>query len=359
MAAVTNQPPYEEVKPIPVPRDVCPNLMKTILRVALAVAVTGFFTAFGLAVGLLEVGVSPFTGSVLGGIVGVVISIAAAMWVPIPSKVCQYRLETLKQVEKNQANPHSLSALRNLTHFLTYPLEKFTQYSQHHMFHHALTNVTDRLDPQRPDVAQVWKAFLQHLHGTKMLTPDGQKIELDFSTELNRMQGKQISVTYENLGSGFFGPSESDLAQVEQLQKMCFGVADAMTKEKMKALLAADSSNGCIVARNKETKEIIGFGWYYKQDDKIQIGGIGRKPSAARLGIGFGIMQALVDGQQNGIPLQIKMRKSNQSAVHFLKKWEFFHVEDLPKGYPSGPAEDGILMQLSWSKYRQLLASTG
>lgn len=350
MQAVSNQLSYKELEPLPIPVEKWTySLTKLATRVAFIVAITGFCAVFGGSLSLAELGFSVMTGAIVGGVVGLVASIVLSYLTPFPSKIAQYRLDTLNnvfgQLGKDKKIEDKFNGLKN---FLTYPLEQFRQTYQNHEFHNALTFVADRItDFKRPDLKKVWKVFLEHLNHTKVLYPDGQTVELDFTAELDRLEGKLIpfemdvldpeSATYDN-----------DLQQVEALQRVCFGRVGTFVKDQLKQELAQPDS-GCVVARREGSQEIIGFGWYRKKDGVVHINGLGHAPGATRLSIGDRLLTGIIRSQQKGQPIQLLVRVSNP-ACNLYANWGFVEKEKIPN-YVTEPDEDALLMELDWNHF--------
>lgn len=350
MEAVSNQS-YKKLEPLPLPTDRWDPLINLIKRVVITAAVIALFSSAGAGICLAEIGFEVIDGAIVGGLVGVVASIVIGILVPIPTSICQYRLDTLNDVESQIAKGDAIEkTFRALNHFFTYPLEGFSQTYQNHELHNAISFVGESIDPKRPDVKKVWKAFLEHLHQTKVVNADGETIELDFSMELDRLEGKQIQFDVQHLSS-WWGSYEKDLEQIEELEKVCFGKVGTFTKEQLKAALKQPGS-GCVVARRKGTSEILGFGWYLPSEDKISIAGFARAPGAANLSVGNALMYAIINAHSPSQSLQLHVRKSNP-AVKFYEKWGFTIVQDLPGYVAEGPPEDAYLMELDWEKYQK------
>ncbi len=287
MQAVSNQLYYKEIEPLPIPVEKWTySLIKLATRVAFVVAITGFCAVFGGSIGIAELGFSVMTGAIVGGVIGLVASVVLGYLTPFPSKIAQYRLDTLNNVFAQLGKDKKIEdKFKGLKNFLTYPLEKFKQTFQNHEIHNALTFVADRITyAQRPDLKKVWKVFLEHLNHTKVLYPDGQTVELDFTAELDRLEGKHIIPEMDVLDPES-STYDEDLQQLEALQRVCFGRVGTFVKDLLKQELAHPDS-GCVVARREGSQEIIGFGWYSKKEGIVNINGLGHAPGATRLSIG-------------------------------------------------------------------------
>jgi ribosomal protein S18 acetylase RimI-like enzyme len=215
----------------------------------------------------------------------------------------------------------------------------------------ALSLVTATIDPQRPDVVKVWEVFLKHLHGTKVLNPDGGEVKLNMEYELMRLQRKNIAIKTEWLGARM---SESDLDQIIDISKESFGQVGTFSKEEMRKKLQ-ERGSGCVVARSQESNEILGFCWYFKVDGKVEIAGIARRPKATYLKIGDQLLLEVIKAQWSGTEMQLMVRKSNP-AVQFYENWRFVKEKEIPGYYPTGPKEDAILMRFDWDAYKKVRA---
>lgn len=355
MQAVSNQLSYKELEPLPIPVEKWTALIKLISRVVFIVAITGFCAVFGGSIGLAELGFSVMTGAVGGGVVGLVASVVLSYFTPFPSKIAQYRLDTLNNVYGQLAKDKKVEdKFKGLRNFLTYPLEQFRQTFQNHELHNALTFVADRItDYKRPDLKKVWKVFLEHLNHTKVLYPDGQTVELDFTTELERLEGKHIIPEMDVLDPES-ATYDQDLQQLEELQRVCFGRIGTFVKDQLKQELAQPDS-GCVLARREGSQEIIGFGWYSKKEGIVNINGLGHAPGAARLSIGDRLLTSIIRLQPQGQPIQLLVRVSNP-ARNLYANWGFVEKEKIPN-YVDEPTEDALLMELDWTQFEKAWAN--
>ena len=117
--------PYTELKPLPIPKQRCPNLKTGIARVAAFVAAAGFGVMTGGILGLATGSFTVITGLVVGGIVAAVAAIFLIRMVKIPTNLASYRVETITEVGKTLSNPRALSAVKSLKDFFLSPLNKF------------------------------------------------------------------------------------------------------------------------------------------------------------------------------------------------------------------------------------------
>lgn len=354
MQAVSNQLSYKDLEPIPIPVEQWwLPLVKLATRVAFVVAITGFCAVFGGSIGL-ALGFFVGTGVLGGAVVGLVSTLVLSYLTPFPSKIAQYRLDTLNnvfgQIGKDKKVLDKFNGLKN---FMSYPLEQFRQTYQNHELHNALTFVGDRINySQRPDLKKVWKAFLEHLNHTKVVNPDGMVVELDFTSELERLDGKQIQYEMDIIDPQ--SPTyDQDLQQIEDLQKVCFGKVGTFVKDQLKQELAQPGA-GCIVARRQGGQEIIGFGWYSQKDGIVTINGLGHAPGAVRLSIGDRLLTGIIRSHQQGQTIQLLMRESNPAGALYAN-WGFVEKGKIPN-YATDPLEDALSMELDWSQFEKVWA---
>ncbi len=215
------------------------------------------------------------------------------------------------------------------------------------MLHNALTFFGEKVNmSQREDLRKVWKVFLEHLNHTKVMNADGETIELDFSMELDRLEGKLAQFQIEELNLS----NESDLEQVEALERVCMGKTYTYSKEYLKTELAKPGS-GCVIARKKGSREILGFGWYHQDDGKVNISGLGINPGATMLTIGDQLLHAILHGLSSTKPaVQLQVRKSNPAKILY-DNWGFEVKEELPNYCPQDPPEDAFRMELNWDLF--------
>lgn len=353
MSAVTNQETYKfkEIKPRPIPVEKFAELMKLIARVALLVAVVGFCTTFAGALGLTEIGISVTSSAIGGAVVGTLAGLVLAYLIPYPSKIGQYRLDTIRDIESqlgtDKRSEHKFGEIRTL---LNYPLTNFRQTFDNHSIHNTFTFIADKIvDAHREDLKNVWKVFLEHLNHTKVMIPDGSTVVLDFSAELDRLEGKKMEYQMEMLDPN--SPTyDKDLEQVEGLERVCFGKVGTFTQAQLKSALAQEGS-GCAVARRKDSQELIGFAWYRRDKGKVDICGVGHAPGAAMLKIGDQLMWGVINAQKPDQTVKLQVRKSNP-AVWLYKRWHF-EQKEVKVGYYDDPKEDSIVMELNWKKYQE------
>ncbi len=348
MSQVTNQLPYEELKPLPQAKEFYPRLVKLMKSVALVATVVIFSVGAGVAIGLSNWNISVFAGAIGGGLIGLIAGIAMAMLSKLPTKVEQYRLETLKNIKSVIGNARALKTMKNLEDFFYYPFTQFIQPFHHHMMHCELAIIGDAIPQDRPDARKVWTEFLDHLDSTPLLAPDREKIVLNTAFQLSRFSGKTIKIQKE-----WWDPKQSlDWEIIEKIGREAFGNDYAFSAEKIKTTMEENLPSGLCFARNEETKEILGYGWYYTEDGTVHIPEIARLPEACSLNIGKDLLYEILTNLRSEPMVQISIRKSNP-FIERLKGWKFEVEKELPKHFPAAPPEDGVLMKLDWKKVNQ------
>lgn len=274
----------------------------------------------------------------------------ALLWLNKDSvRTIQYRLQLLNSLERESPNAKIGNAFADLKKILGKSLTQFTQSYENHTLHDRITFLTESMSWNRLDLIKSWRSFLHHLDKKQVLNSDGNFITLDFSTEIGRLEGRSPELKEVE----FLGPlaSAADLQQLEQIQLESFGKRYTFTKEQIKETLTSGRGH-CAVIRQKESREILGFAWTSKEKEGNCLVGLARKPGAARLGIGEKLLSALLEKLEEGEPLHLQVRQSNQSARALYESFGFVERRTLP-GYYADPQEDAEEMQLDWNLYRQ------
>lgn len=353
------QKAYTDLEPLPDPSEVVPTLRKVIN--ATAVIFSTFILSVGVALcfSLSEWQISVFTCLGVGGTIGLVAGFAL-WWFIEDLGISKYRVETLQRVEATQNDPKALKAFEELKKIFERPLKKFHQTYEYHTLHNRITVITDALNQNRHDVIKVWFAFLKHLEKTTVLNADGKPIVLNFSMEIDRLQRKVPKLTAEwfDLSAP---TAEKDLEAMEALQKVSFGERYVSKKEVIRTKLNENKRNRCVVVRNEQTRELLGFAITVIQKeplleqpdlDRMYLMAIARKPGAANLQIGEKILGPLIDNLQEGEGFYLHVRKSNP-AISLYKKAFFVPKKTVPNYYPADPPEDAYLMEFDWEEYRK------
>jgi len=209
-----------------------------------------------------------------------------------------------------------------------------------------VTVVTDSLSSARPDIKKVWKTFLGHMHGHICSYPAGLEIPLDFTFELDRLDGKYGDYDIEALDTS----NRADLERVVELQTESFGEGAVFPADR----LAKEMVHG-YVARSTEDRSIIGFVWTAqdkKSSGKQCVMGLGRSPGACRLSIGENLMRQLIESYPT-TELVLQVRQSNTPARLLYQKLGFSGIKKI-ENYYTHPSEDAIYMELDRAQYQPL-----
>lgn len=313
-----------------------PSRYCKVAKIAL-IALAGF--AIGGAASM-ALNVSLVIAGAVGAVAGLVLGIAIVFFFKESAPLVQYRIQTLEQLEKVLMNPKQMEVIQALK-------KQFKELSLNLEFHYELHTLHDRLTfltdeiRVRPNIHKVWKEFLDNLKGVEIFLPDSSRHLLDCTTELNRLESGKIPEE-EITTKDYLNPlCENDLEQVYNLEIECFGKNNILPKEELKKNLLVEWA--CLLARHKQ--EILGFALIHpeKNDGEgFTLSGLGRKASAARLGIGEKLLKA-VNREFEKFNLYLQVRESNASAIHLYTANGFSNQRTL-LGYYREPRENGYLM---------------
>lgn len=141
---------------------------------------------------------------------------------------------------------------------------------------------------------------------------------------------------------------ESDLTQVVQIEEQLFSLP--WTRDGFIGGMNQDNSI-FLVARARE--KVVGYLGMYCSFDEAEITNVGVDPQAWNQGIGRALMKAALDtARANGIEhLFLEVRKSNTHAINLYKRTGFEEIGIRPDFYEL-PKEDGIVMKLNWSNWK-------
>lgn len=354
MATVSNQH-YTPITPLPAPKVNYPVLTAVVQRVAFAVLFGVYSAAIGGAMGLMGWIPSPLGGAISGSILGFIGAIAHGIFASVPTAIESYRVNTLRQIKEVTQTPRAIAALDNLVNFFYYPLSRFGRPFDYALLHSELTAVTDSLDRHRPDILQAWAEFLKNLHGTSVKLPSGQLVLLDMSQEYRRLREnrkERIGVSWAT--SYFSSPSEKVLNEIHTIQQLTLGRDEQYSQAVLRQIFKRNSNVQCVVSRDEATNQVVGYGWYYKTADGIQIGGLGRKPDYSRLGIGSMLLRSMLQQINESEEVTAIVRKSNP-AVHLFKVFGFEVQQEISAYYKRDPKEDGVLLKLNWESFHKAL----
>ncbi|MDN3506475.1 MAG: hypothetical protein P0S96_04525 [Simkaniaceae bacterium] len=350
---VSIQHTYTELEPLPQAREVYPALIGLVRRVALLASVLLLNVSAGATLGLANLGFTVWTGSSIGGVLGLIAGVTMAILMKMPTNVENYRVDTLEQIRGVTTNESAHEALDALTQFFYYPLTSVSHHYDLHTLYRNLATVGDFLDKSRPDAIKVWKEFLTHLNAKVFKTPDGQSHIFVSAGLLSRLSGKQLEIASGWLSSWY--PNGGDLDEIVKIGKESFGETAAFSTDKIKATMAKYKPSGMKIIKNQANGRVLGYGWYYTEDGVAHIAEIARRPEAAKLNIGSLVLHDLIKQQRPGTRVQMTVRK-NHPYLHRLKGWHFQEVKELPSHFDS---EDGILLELDRPKYDEMISQLG
>lgn len=302
----------------------------------------------------LACGTSLKVGIIGGAIIGVAAA-AALLWkFTIRSKTEEYRIETLKQLKP--LFEHDVKALkvfeRLQEQWFVKDLQPFTQTHENHLLHKDITVITEAAKAHRKDVQKVWRVFVENLHGSEVINPDKRRVTLDFSYELQRLEGPLPQMqgqvyTHPNL------PSDEELDQMVRLQEVCFGDGFTFVREALKEKLRASEHAMCVVVKDPTSQKLVGFAWVYERPEGLTLAGIAREPGAIcslplaegqpPVSMGEYMIKQIQNKMIPGQVMRLHVRESNDAAVQLYKKCDF-KTEETLRGYYTNPRESAYHM---------------
>lgn len=136
---------------------------------------------------------------------------------------------------------------------------------------------------------------------------------------------------------------ESDLDRVLNLEKACFK-QPWQKKDCEYELNENPYSHGWIL---KDENRIVGYAFLWETFEMSQLARIGVDPEFRKKGLGFEMMQNLVQRAKEVACefMTLEVRKSNIAALNLYKKMGFIQVNVSKSYYPDG--EDAIVMTLA------------
>ena len=139
--------------------------------------------------------------------------------------------------------------------------------------------------------------------------------------------------------------SESDLDQVEQIEKEAF--SEPWSLESFRASLRSPDSIFLVSCR-KGSGEVAGYAGLLRSFENADIMNIAVRMPDRRQGIGERLLKALLEeGKEQGIEnFCLEVRASNTAAIALYEK-NGFRKEGIRKHYYTKPAEDAVIM---WRK---------
>lgn len=346
MATVSNPFSSPQMQPLPVPERRC-VLLKKILAVVERVFLSKFFLVGGLVVGLSVItstNISLIFGLLyLGSVALGVVSYLALRC--LKKENSSYRLATLRQIEPFLHQPKVKAALIALKKTFANSSTYIDHANERYALHNQVTLITEGVAIQRPDLLNVWKTFLRHLHGKPIQNPDGKWIPLDFSMELERLKGGVVQLAQAERLDSSSSTYDRDLDQIERIQQVALGGSAIWSKVQIKKILASNPINACIVVRKKQSNEILGFAFTGVFPEGLCLIALARKPGACRLGIGDRLLSAILETVPDNFSLSLQVRKSNKTAIALYERHGFWKKKEL-KHYYNYPIEIALLMEL-------------
>jgi len=281
-----------------------------------------------------------FIGACLGGhtgaFVGAAVGLAISFFIEI--RTTSRDLSVLDQIK----DPKMEQAVKKVQELVSSKTITFTASQELHTLHDRVTEITDHVKTNCPDLNKPWEVFLRSMKGEKGTYPDGTEVTLDFSREISRLEGKKTKMIFER-----WTPSKTSkraLDEMYALQVECFGKKFAWGPAQLQHL------DGGWLARQAGSKELLGF-VLYRPDlsgSGMEISHVGRKADAAKLGIGERLLTYLFseDHSHYGNTCSLHVRASNVAAQALYRKLGF---TDAGKDYfyYGDPLESALVMTRS------------
>lgn len=350
MSAVSNQLHYKKlglVVPVPLKFE---GLYRLVQRIAIVAAVLFFTTYSGIVAGLLHWGFTSETGGAIGAVIGLVFGAYLTGKIKLPSNIEKYRISVFDQLRSVTSNPKSLEISEGLRDFFYQPFIGFREFYHHHLLQAHLALFGDHIDPTRPDASKIWKDFLNHLHGSPLASPDGEKITFNTSFLLRRIEKDQVNYAVAQLNTWSNPLKEEDLEQIQSIARSGFGKDSAYTKDQLLSKLKA--SGKIFAAKEQSTGKILGYGWFFLENGTVHIPEIARLPEVPKTNIGVVLLVEIIRAQKPGQPIEITLGKNNPYRQK-LESYGFVPTKEIPKHYTKPKVEDAIVLSLDWQKYME------
>jgi ribosomal protein S18 acetylase RimI-like enzyme len=203
---------------------------------------------------------------------------------------------------------------------------KFDAAYDNHALHNELTIITEAVRKQYSELQRIWSAFLRQKRVA--LFPDGRKVQLDFSLEQKRLDGKVVELYAERL-TRF---TDRDVEDIGGILRESFSGGELADGDLLKPQYLTEwiKKEPCLVVRDREGGRIMGLLRYNKKErlgkTTWHISCVGRKAGAARLGIGDLLFKTLKDitGSDS---CSLHVRQKNVEAQRLYRKYGFQQVE--------------------------------
>lgn len=219
-----------------------------------------------------------------------------------------------------------------------------------HEMHNELITVS-RSIAERRELKKEWILFLHKLHGKDVKYPDGSIHPIETDLAIKAVNKVKVDVSIEQ-----FDPNSScanrEIEAIYKLEEECFTVGSRSTLEGFAQELRSPLSF-CYLAKDQSSSKLLGILWgRWEMDDFsrpfLHVCGLGRKASAAKLGIAENLMSALQKYQKaTGLPCVLEVRASNSSAQRLYEKWGYERIQQIPHYYKK-PDESAYLMRRSF-----------
>lgn len=300
----------------------------------------------GSAMGFAAAGTTVvLVSGAVGGVIGAVAAFVLSLFEDRPFvKRSEFSFESIAKAF--QDNPRVQESIKKIEEVVKQKLPRFDQSFRNHEFHCHVGLIND-LVRFRPDLKPLWRTFVESLQGMKVLYPDGRVVPLDFSMELERLEGKPINFEVEELDpkSPHFN---QDLKEIFAIEAECFSDQEhfqTVVNTNGVSIIFRHLHFKCYIARRTDTKAIAAFTWTREQDQLLTLTSVGRKAGASRLGVMQQIFNRIFAQDLSRFKqIELQVRKTNQSAINLYKANGFESVQNLPQYYKC-PTEDAYLMR--------------
>jgi|GEM_PF-6632737 len=292
-------------------------------------------------------------GAVLGAVAAVIVSIAIRyIYKTVASSKDLHFLSTFAR-DPRLSLPVKVS-IEKIKKFIVNSPIFVSQAFELHEIHNQLI-ASSRAVAEKNELQKEWVLFLQRLNGRNVHYPDGSihPIETDLAIKAARRLKVDFFVQPLTLQSP---NAKEEIEEIYKLEAECFTTSVRYTLEEFSSELTSPLSF-CYVAKERSSHKLLGLVWGRWELDSssnpfLHICGLGRKPSAAKLGIAEALMRALQYYQEaTALPCVLEVRESNSKALHLYQKWGYERVKEIPHYYKN-PDESAYLLRRSFAAAR-------
>lgn len=349
MSVVSNNL-FKELQPIELEKDPFWLIKKGFVFVSVGAFFTVIGSGIGFSFGMAEIGFSMVSGGIGGAIVGAIAAIAVFFFLRYETPLEKYQIKTLQQIESLQNHPKAMPAIQRLKRLFSQGLEFNYPYEVHDMYA-DLASITENIPSFRPDVYKIWELFLKKIPEAKAKVYKKPEVALDSEIELKRLKNVSIPLTTSKLNVRS-AQGLRDLEALEALGKLCFPDFGEISKDQMRELLLKHDSNRCLVMKQKQSGQILGYVWSCKREQgHIEIMQLCRHPTAAHLKIGENLMKELLYQLPRNCPIQLHVLKSNVSAQALYQRFGFELKKEEKHYYKRN--ESALVMELNWGIFEK------